>query len=106
MVFKRRINKSLVPEVWEWCKDIWYSNQARTEFALRRFENDVKIYGIQTMEALIMTLLEFENDVKIYGIQTKIFSSIHYLLFENDVKIYGIQTDAWKTNVNKRLRMM
>ena len=48
----------------------------------------------------------FENDVKIYGIQTKIFSSIHYLLFENDVKIYGIQTDAWKTNVNKRLRMM
>ena len=35
------------------------------------FENDVKIYGIQTLSPWKMVMPGFENDVKIYGIQTK-----------------------------------
>ena len=34
----------------------------------------------------------FENDVKMYGIQTKDFDLEYNTLFENDVKMYGIQT--------------
>ena len=34
------------------------------------FENDVKIYGIQTSPVFLSLSSEFENDVKIYGIQT------------------------------------
>ena len=39
-----------------------------------------------------MTADEFENDVKIYGIQTHLFLNPSEQMFENDVKIYGIQT--------------
>ena len=35
---------------------------------------------------------KFENDVKIYGIQTKVEGNLVESVFENDVKIYGIQT--------------
>ena len=35
-----------------------------------RFENDVKMYGIQTDRKLIIATVQFENDVKMYGIQT------------------------------------
>ena len=35
-----------------------------------RFENDVKMYGIQTMEKQTTHSRQFENDVKMYGIQT------------------------------------
>ena len=48
----------------------------------------------------------FENDVKIYGIQTEIGKSEPDALFENDVKIYGIQTQDWKIVQRKCLRMM
>ena len=34
------------------------------------FENDVKMYGIQTISELSTGLSMFENDVKMYGIQT------------------------------------
>ena len=37
-------------------------------------------------------MLKFENDVKIYGIQTRTGAIIWERAFENDVKIYGIQT--------------
>ena len=36
----------------------------------RVFENDVKIYGIKTVECNSCLLFLFENDVKIYGIKT------------------------------------
>ena len=38
----------------------------------------------------------FENDVKMYGIQT--FSNDNYIAggFENDVKMYGIQTNQFQ----------
>ena len=35
----------------------------------------------------------FENDVKIYGIQTSKQDKVSWYKFENDVKIYGIQTE-------------
>ena len=36
--------------------------------------------------------LRFENDVKMYGIQTGICHGQIRYQFENDVKMYGIQT--------------
>ena len=35
-----------------------------------RFENDVKMYGTQTIFIQSRTIPEFENDVKMYGTQT------------------------------------
>ncbi|RHP33445.1 hypothetical protein DWZ60_14315, partial [Blautia sp. AF34-10] len=37
--------------------------------------------------------LRFENDVKMYGTQTLSTRSTTACLFENDVKMYGTQTD-------------
>ena len=37
----------------------------------RWFENDVKMYGIQTPPAAHTAIRPFENDVKMYGIQTE-----------------------------------
>ena len=34
------------------------------------FENDVKMYGIQTEQLITEEDGKFENDVKMYGIQT------------------------------------
>ena len=34
------------------------------------FENDVKMYGTQTMSFLLLQSNMFENDVKMYGTQT------------------------------------
>ena len=36
-----------------------------------RFENDVKMYGIQTTSNKGRKISWFENDVKMYGIQTQ-----------------------------------
>ena len=41
---------------------------------------------------LIFGSIAFENDVKMYGIQTKRQASAIRRRFENDVKMYGIQT--------------
>ena len=48
----------------------------------------------------------FENDVKIYGIQTSKTSFPLDTLFENDVKIYGIQTRTEFERMFISLRMM
>ena len=114
--------------VWEWCKNVWYSNSYQMFTLTRLFENDVKMYGIQTNKDGIMRLCKFENDVKMYGIQTlwkmqgksskfendvKMYGIQTWLrcvycqfLFENDVKMYGIQTNREWTNPNYCLRMM
>ena len=39
----------------------------------------------------------FENDVKMYGTQTLINISTSHFMFENDVKMYGTQTDITLT---------
>ena len=58
------------------------------------FENDVKMYGIQTLFFFFFWLVcSFENDVKMYGIQTQKRLWRLLVVFENDVKMYGIQTE-------------
>ena len=41
-----------------------------SSFLNLRFENDVKMYGTQTVEKFLLSLDSFENDVKMYGTQT------------------------------------
>ena len=42
-----------------------------SSFLNLRFENDVKMYGTQTVQQRDNVLFQFENDVKMYGTQTK-----------------------------------
>ena len=41
-----------------------------SSFLNLRFENDVKMYGTQTMATNYEMITRFENDVKMYGTQT------------------------------------
>ena len=50
--------------------------------------------------------LRFENDVKMYGTQTMVHRSNANFLFENDVKMYGTQTSNCTARYTSRLRMM
>ena len=71
-----------------------------------RFENDVKMYGTQTVTSSQMKKSPFENDVKMYGTQTVISLFKNSTVFENDVKMYGTQTYAALMGQSQRLRMM
>ena len=57
-----------------------------SSFLNLRFENDVKMYGTQTVLLHELSCLSFENDVKMYGTQTVLRSAVHLRSFENDVK--------------------
>ena len=50
--------------------------------------------------------MTFENDVKMYGIQTEKTVQSHTSAFENDVKMYGIQTVGAVSDITMCLRMM
>ena len=63
-----------------------------SSFLNLRFENDVKMYGTQTVMSIGSYLPPFENDVKMYGTQTNAVRVPICRLFENDVKMYGTQT--------------
>ena len=63
-----------------------------SSFLNLRFENDVKMYGTQTMRITCKDDDMFENDVKMYGTQTNAVRVPICRLFENDVKMYGTQT--------------
>ena len=52
------------------------------------------------------TELGFENDVKMYGTQTVGAFEQPKWLFENDVKMYGTQTATIRSHHKVRLRMM
>ena len=41
-----------------------------------RFENDVKMYGTQTIKYHPLDCVTFENDVKMYGTQTTVLSDV------------------------------
>ena len=41
-----------------------------SSFLNLRFENDVKMYGTQTISSPVCLSTKFENDVKMYGTQT------------------------------------
>ena len=70
------------------------------------FENDVKMYGTQTVVAATTAETAFENDVKMYGTQTQHKYDFGIYLFENDVKMYGTQTSYFRLGWFWCLRMM
>ena len=57
-----------------------------------RFENDVELYGTQTVIYPTPYIVWFENDVELYGTQTDVEKSLTRAGFENDVELYGTQT--------------
>lgn len=57
-----------------------------SSFLNLRFENDVKMYGTQTLRLHKWIKTVFENDVKMYGAQTVLRSAVPLRSFENDVK--------------------
>ena len=63
-----------------------------SSFLTLRFENDVNMYGTQTVRSQMKISGAFENDVNMYGTQTP--HSVYVVLcsFENDVNMYGTQT--------------
>ena len=67
-----------------------------SSFLNLRFENDVKMYGTQTVLKDDNISVMFENDVKMYGTQTVCSRQPLPSAFENDVKMYGTQT-CWRT---------
>ena len=70
------------------------------------FENDVKMYGTQTLWRLCWSCIQFENDVKMYGTQTQGQTVDYPEQFENDVKMYGTQTPPALLLPYQSLRMM
>ncbi len=60
-----------------------------------RFENDVNMYGTQTITGFQIFTHWFENDVNMYGTQTKRMEDIIRIGFENDVNMYGTQTSVF-----------
>ena len=49
---------------------------------------------------------EFENDVEMYGAQTITYINVYAMLFENDVEMYGAQTAYLVGFSSISLRMM
>ena len=72
-------------------KSTFYVNDG-ISFLNLRFENDVEMYGTQTLLGVIGVFDLFENDVEMYGTQTILFDEFRSSLFENDVEMYGTQT--------------
>ena len=59
--------------MWNFIKRVWIPIFCASDggsFLNLRFENDVKMYGIQTTFEDAFVGVKFENDVKMYGIQT------------------------------------
>ena len=74
-------------------KSTFYVNDG-ISFLNLRFENDVEMYGTQTLISERDRLCRFENDVEMYGTQTLIGILYSDKVFENDVEMYGTQTSA------------
>ena len=47
-----------------------------SSFLTLRFENDVNMYGTQTIKLLVKFKVLFENDVNMYGTQTKLLKEL------------------------------
>ena len=72
-------------------KSTFYVNDG-ISFLNLRFENDVEMYGTQTVSTSMTYCTLFENDVEMYGTQTFFAISFNIIKFENDVEMYGTQT--------------
>ena len=79
--------------VFEHSRDTFYVSDG-ISFSNLRFENDVEMYGAQTLPIQKGLNLWFENDVEMYGAQTNRICQPSRPLFENDVEMYGAQTGA------------
>ena len=75
-------------------------------FSLGEFENDVEMYGAQTLPSSSTIALLFENDVEMYGAQTRAKKRTRRKRFENDVEMYGAQTKKGVSVSGICLRMM
>ena len=61
--------------MFEHSRDTFYVSDG-ISFSNLRFENDVEMYGAQTIFAHVSAVNLFENDVEMYGAQTKILTHI------------------------------
>ena len=87
--------------MFEHSRDTFYVSDG-ISFSNLRFENDVEMYGAQTVVPVAEQVLQFENDVEMYGAQTIQSFSCLQERFENDVEMYGAQTiplSAWVTYI-------
>ena len=92
MVLKRIYLFQSVQIVWEWCKNVWYSNRWISHLLGWLFENDVKMYGTQTIVLLFIPILSvWEWCKNVWYSNIKKFR-VAFFRFENDVKMYGTQT--------------
>ena len=84
--------------MFEHSRDTFYVSDG-ISFSDLRFENDVEMYGAQTIRETPSKLKGFENDVEMYGAQTNGNKFVADNTFENDVEMYGAQTtfDQWLT---------
>ena len=55
--------------MFEHSRDTFYVSDG-ISFSNLRFENDVEMYGAQTLQEFGYVSIEFENDVEMYGAQT------------------------------------
>ena len=77
--------------MFEHSRDTFYVSDG-ISFSDLRFENDVEMYGAQTMNPPKSRQNWFENDVEMYGAQTEETTGWEVEMFENDVEMYGAQT--------------
>ena len=91
--------------MFEHSRDTFYVSDG-ISFSNLRFENDVEMYGAQTIENYNRKQFMFENDVEMYGAQTDRSSRTQPTEFENDVEMYGAQTYQNGSNTMLCLRMM
>ena len=91
--------------MFEHSRDTFYVSDG-ISFSNLRFENDVEMYGAQTILLFWSITPLFENDVEMYGAQTVVYHGICDFLFENDVEMYGAQTSIELSRLAASLRMM
>ena len=77
--------------MFEHSRDTFYVSDG-ISFSNLRFENDVEMYGAQTLLLQDLSNITFENDVEMYGAQTQCKKINWDSTFENDVEMYGAQT--------------
>ena len=91
--------------MFEHSRDTFYVSDG-ISFSNLRFENDVEMYGAQTLSSPSSQRHSFENDVEMYGAQTSLLTIVFSTVFENDVEMYGAQTFGLIYQPNLCLRMM
>lgn len=64
--------------MFEHSRDTFYVSDG-ISFSNLRFENDVEMYGAQTLFQLDKMVVLFENDVEMYGVQTDSIGTIEYI---------------------------